>query len=120
MEQLGAFWISVDRHWVRCRTGLDVDFAYSTRSNCKRAIHDVKRNLVTRLCTQIRTEHDLAQNWQKKYQNLLKRVDHVLESERIYTNTDRSNGEARSHTERDEAGAGGPNICDACTNKSYK
>ena len=118
MDYAGGYWISLDRRFVAKNTDISVDYQYSSRSNCSRSIHDVKRNLVTRLCSHIRVQTELAQMWKKKYYELTKKIENVWESERIHTDTDRSDGTIRKNIEWYEGCTGGTDQGDGSPNKS--
>jgi hypothetical protein len=112
MEHRGSFWIVQDREWVAVNTGIPVESAYSSASNCRRSIHDVRRNLTTRLCSQIKTERERGNFWKEKFSLFYKAALNVLQSQRIYSDSDSSDGEARRDTERDEGCSARPNESD--------
>ena len=112
MEHRGSFWIACDREWVAINTGIPVESAYSSASNCRRSIHDVRRNLTTRLCSQIKTERERGNVWKQKFLLFYKTALHVFKSQRIHPDLDGSDGEAGSDTERDEGCSQGTNDSD--------
>ena len=109
MDYAGGYWISLDRRFVAKNTDISVDYQYSSRSNCSRSIHDVKRNLVTRLCSHIRAQTELAQMWKKKYYELTKKLEHVCELERLHSDINRGDGTIRKNIEWHEGSTGGTN-----------
>ena len=85
MEKQGeGVYVVLDRQWASQVLGRHIDSVYSSRSNASRAIHDVKRNLTTALCSFSRSQAELAEFWFQKYSRLLLNLHNAVESSRIH------------------------------------
>ena len=113
-------WIVFDRKWASERLGRDIDYAYSSKANAKRAIHDVKRNLLTELCTFAKVQENAAKYWKKKYSELLQSIQNVCEPGRVHLDSYNSNDTTKRHSELYEKRYPKTNCGDAGSNESYR
>ena len=113
-------WIVFDRKWASERLGRHIDFAYSSKANAKRAVHDVKRNLVTEICTLAKDQAISAEYWQKKYSELLQSIQNVYQPGRVHLDSYNSNDTTKRHSELYEKRDPKANCGDAGPNESYR
>ena len=113
-------WIVFDRKWACDRLGRHIDFAYSSKANAKRAVHDVKRNLLTEICTFAKERANAAEYWQKKYSELLQSIQNVYEPGRVHLDSYNSNDTTKQYSQLYEKRYPKANCGDAGSDESHR